>query len=40
MLLPVSINRAGKYRDVNFSGKRKFVVDKGTVFCQLLPQMY
>ena len=32
MLLPVSINRAGKYRDVNFSGKRKFVVDKGTVF--------
>lgn len=30
MLLPVSINRAGKYRDVNFSGKRKFVVDKGT----------
>lgn len=32
MLLPVSINRAGKYRDVNFSGKRKFVVDKETVF--------
>ena len=32
MLLPVSINRAGRYRDVNFSGKRKFVVDKGTVF--------
>ena len=32
MLLPVSINRAGKYRDVNFSGKRKFVVDKGTIF--------
>ncbi len=32
MLLPVSINRAGKYRDVNFSGKRKYVVDKGTVF--------
>lgn len=32
MLLPVSINRAPGYRDVNFSGKRKFVVDKGTVF--------
>lgn len=32
MLLPVEINRAGKYRDVNFSGKRKYVVDKGTVF--------
>lgn len=32
MLLPVEINRAGKYRDVNFSGKRKFVVDKGNVF--------
>jgi hypothetical protein len=32
MLLPVSINRAGRYRDVNFSGKRKFVVDKETVF--------
>jgi hypothetical protein len=32
MLLPVSINRAGKYRDVNFSGKRKYVVDKETVF--------
>lgn len=32
MLLPVEINRAGKYRDANFSGKRKFVVDKETVF--------
>ncbi|MCM1088331.1 MAG: DUF262 domain-containing protein [Muribaculaceae bacterium] len=32
MLLPVEINRAGKYRDVNFSGKRKYVVDKGNVF--------
>lgn len=32
MLLPVSINRAGKYRDANFSGKRKFVVNKETVF--------
>ena len=33
MLLPVEINRAGKYRNVNFSGKRKFVVeDERTVF--------
>lgn len=32
MLLPVEINRAGNYRDVNFNGKRKYVVDKETVF--------
>ena len=32
MLLPADINHDRKYSDVNFSGKRKFVVDKGNVF--------
>lgn len=32
MLLPVSINRAEKYKNVNFSGKRKYVVNERTVF--------
>ncbi len=32
MLLPMDINRAGNYSDKNFSGKRKYMVDKGHVF--------
>ena len=32
MLLPSSINRGSKYRNVNFNGKRKFIVDEKTAF--------
>lgn len=32
MLLPADINRAGRYRDANFSGKRKYVVELENIF--------